>query len=135
MKAEMPTCAFSARVTMRGYFKIDCNEKAFLRTKCIGGDILHDIEEIYNQYAKPVYDYLLSISRKSDLAEEMTAETFYRAFKNIKNFRDESSLKTWLFQIEKHVWYQELSHAKPTIELEQVELLSTEQTPEEYCCK
>lgn len=93
------------------------------------------MEEIYNQYAKPVYCYLLSISGNSDLAEEMTAETFYRVIKNIGKFRGESTLKTWIFQIAKYVWYQELARKKPSIELDQVDVVSSEETPEEYCLK
>ena len=34
------------------------------------------MEEIYQKYAQTVYKYLLSMTRDSQLAEELTQETF-----------------------------------------------------------
>lgn len=62
-------------------------------------------EEIYTRYYKEVYYYLLSLNGSSDLAEELTQETFYRAMKSISRFRGECALGTWLCQIAKHTYF------------------------------
>lgn len=50
------------------------------------------MEEIYKDYALPVYKYLLTLTRDPEFAEELTAETFYRAMKKHKEFRGESKV-------------------------------------------
>lgn len=62
------------------------------------------MEEIYKEYSKIVYKYLLSLTSNTDIAEELMQETFYSAIKNISNFRNDSSLKTWLCRIAKNKW-------------------------------
>ena len=66
-----------------------------------------DAQTMYTEYAKPVYSYLLGLCRDPSLAEELTSETFYQAIKSIARFDGSCKLKTWLFQIAKHVWYHE----------------------------
>lgn len=62
------------------------------------------MEEIYKEYSKIVYNYLLSLTNNTDTAEELMQETFYSAVKNINKFRKESSVKTWLCKIAKNKW-------------------------------
>ncbi|MGZ8846015.1 MAG: sigma factor, partial [Pyrinomonadaceae bacterium] len=38
-----------------------------------------------------------------DLAEELTQETFVRAYRSLKTLRSETKLSTWLFGIAKNV--------------------------------
>lgn len=71
-----------------------------------------DMQEIYTQYAQPVYRYLLSLCGSPQDAEEMCAETFYRAVKSINRYNGECKMLTWLCQIAKHVWYKELERRK-----------------------
>lgn len=44
-----------------------------------GGEKMQPIDEIYQEYARTVYKYLLSKTCNEDLAEELTQETFYQA--------------------------------------------------------
>lgn len=62
------------------------------------------MEEIYKEYSKIVYKYLLSITNDTELAEELMQETFASAVKNINKFRQECSVKTWLCTIAKNKW-------------------------------
>lgn len=68
---------------------------------------MDDFTDIYNQYADPVYKFLLSLTRDVKLSEELTQETLYRAFLNINKFRAESSLYSWLCQIAKNLYLNE----------------------------
>lgn len=60
------------------------------------------MEEIYQKYAQTVYKYLLSMKRDSQLAEELTQETFYQAVKSIGRYDGSCSVSTWLCAIAKH---------------------------------
>ena len=71
-----------------------------------------DMDEVYREYAKGVYKYLLSLCHNGDTAEELTQETFYRAVKSIKNYDGSCKMFVWLCQIAKHVWYKELEKRK-----------------------
>ena len=70
------------------------------------------LEEIYREYCQPVYLYLYSLCHERELAEDLTQETFYRATKSIHSFNGECKLLTWLCQIGKHLWYQEIDKRK-----------------------
>ena len=69
---------------------------------------MEDLEQIYRQYAQTVYKFLLSQCRDADLAEELTAETFYQAVKSISRYDGSCKLSVWLCQIAKHQWYKHL---------------------------
>ncbi|WP_243125546.1 RNA polymerase sigma factor [Clostridium transplantifaecale] len=70
------------------------------------------MDEIYHKYAGMVYKFLLARTGKRDLAEELTQETFYRAVYSLKTYDGTCRFSTWLCQIAKHVWMQELEKRK-----------------------
>ena len=71
-----------------------------------------DMEQIYREHAATVYKFLLSQCRDSDLAEELTQETFCRAVQSIGRYDGSCKLSVWLCQIAKHLWYQHLRRAQ-----------------------
>ena len=84
---------------------------------------LTDFEEVYAVYFDDVYRYLLSLSGSESVAEELTSETFFRAMDALDRFRGECSVRVWLCQIAKHLWYQHLRKANRETELpEEAEL-------------
>lgn len=70
------------------------------------------MDEIYKEYSKIVYKYLLSLTNNPEVAEELMQETFYSAVKNINKFRNESTIKTWLCRIAKNKWIDYLNKIK-----------------------
>ena len=66
------------------------------------------IEEIYKDNFETVYKYLYCLTHDIHISEELTQETFYRAFKNIYQFKGDSKLSTWLCQIAKNLWFDEI---------------------------
>lgn len=58
---------------------------------------------IFERYAKPILGFIYDMVGDRELAEELTQETFVRAFKNLDKLRDDSKLATWLFGISKNV--------------------------------
>lgn len=82
---------------------------------------MQDMEEIYKQYSKTVYKYIFCLSNgNSDLAEEITAETFAVAVERINEFKGNCKISVWLCQIAKFLWYKELKK-KSKIQFEQLE--------------
>jgi RNA polymerase sigma-70 factor (ECF subfamily) len=58
---------------------------------------------IFERYSKPVLSFIYQMVGERDLAEELTQETFVRAFGSMTRLRDDSKLTTWLFGIGKNV--------------------------------
>lgn len=59
--------------------------------------------QIFDRYARPVMSFLFDQIGNHELAEELTQETFVRAFKSLQALRDDTKLSTWLFGIAKNV--------------------------------
>ena len=75
-------------------------------------------EEIYSQYKQDVFNYILSLTGSSSEAEELLAESFFRAFIGFYAFRGDSSVKTWLFSIARHVFFQHIRRKGRTVYIE-----------------
>ena len=54
-----------------------------------------------------VYKYLFCLTHNSDISEELTQETFYRAVKKIDTYNGKCKISVWLCQIAKHLWYNQ----------------------------
>lgn len=50
-----------------------------------------------------VYRYLLSLTRDTALAEELTQETFYQAIRCVERFNGQCKVSTWLCAIAKNL--------------------------------
>ena len=73
---------------------------------------MDSMEEIYLKHGKMVYGFLLTRTQDPDLAEELTQETFYQAVRSANRYDGSCKVSTWLCQIAKHLWYQEVEHRK-----------------------
>lgn len=73
------------------------------------------MEEIYRQNARIVYHYLYTLCKDKELAEDLTQDTFLRAFQSIESFDGSCKLSTWLCQIGKHLLYQTWAKQKREI--------------------
>ncbi len=66
--------------------------------KAAEGD-LGAFEAIYNAYAGFVHNVAYRVISSAQDAEEVTQEVFLNVYHNLKDFRSESSLKTWIYRI------------------------------------
>lgn len=94
-----------------------------------------DMDVIYREYADSVFRFLLTLCRDENVAEELTQETFYQAVRSSDHYDGTCKISTWLCQIAKHLWYQELDKRKRkgTSMLEE-EIISTEISLEDDIC-
>lgn len=90
-------------------------------------------QKVYEEYAKPVYRFLLSLTGSEDFAEELLQETFYQAFLHIDRFEGRCNLYTWLCQIGKNAWIKECRRNKKyaEISLDDLILPANNLSPEE----
>src|SRR6266853_2470158 len=58
---------------------------------------------IFERYSRPVISFIYDLVGNRELAEELTQETFVRAFRNLRSLRAETKFSTWLFGIAKNV--------------------------------
>ncbi|KWX74044.1 RNA polymerase subunit sigma [Paenibacillus riograndensis] len=68
-------------------------------------DELDELIEAYDYYFRDVYIFVLSLSRNEQIAEEITQETFYKAIKQIEQFRGDCKISVWLCQIAKNTYF------------------------------
>lgn len=54
---------------------------------------------LVKRYESRVYNYALRLSRNQDDAMELMQEVFLSVYRNLANFRGDSSFSTWLFRI------------------------------------
>jgi RNA polymerase sigma-70 factor (ECF subfamily) len=61
-----------------------------------------NIIDIYRRHYLDVYRFLICFTGNQNDAEDLTQEVFIRVLNNLSNFNN-SSLKTWIFSISKHI--------------------------------
>lgn len=98
---------------------------------------MNKIEKIYEQYQKTVYKYLMCLTKNSDIAEELTQETFYKMINKINTYKGQANISVWLCEIAKNLWYDELRKNKKRIVVseEEQEIVSNENIEEDYIVK
>lgn len=90
---------------------------------------MNHIEKLYLEYKQDIYNYLLSMTHNPTLSEDLLSETFVKAIYSIGSFKGNSSIKTWLFSIARHLWLQNLRKDRPTVEYSDLlELYITDST-------
>jgi RNA polymerase sigma-70 factor (ECF subfamily) len=62
------------------------------------GDI-RAFEQIFNAYVDMVFNIALRSSRRREDAQEITQDVFLAVHRKLKDFRMQSSLKTWIYRI------------------------------------
>lgn len=95
--------------------------------------------ELITRYEKKIFSFILNILRPyrdEVLAEDLCQETFYKAFKSLKSFRDEDALfSTWLYTIARNTVISELRKSKNSeVYIEDsstISLVSSELLPEQ----
>ena len=71
-------------------------------------------EKLYETYYMRVFSYVMTLAGDRGLAEEITQETFFRAFSKQRDFRGEADEATWLCAIAKNCFLDEKRRQKRT---------------------
>ena len=63
---------------------------------------------LYDLYGKPVYNFVFRLIGSTEDAEDLTQETFLKAFNEIGRLRDPGQFKFWLYRIARNEVYQRI---------------------------
>lgn len=66
--------------------------------------------KLYEAHYMRVFSYAMTLTGNREMAEELTQETFFRAFSKSSEFRKESDEVTWLCAIAKNCFLDEKKH-------------------------
>ncbi len=80
---------------------------------------------LVKRYLKPTYSYIFHLVQNPELAEDLTQETFLRAYRNVSQFDRSRPFKPWLFAI--------ATNASKTLLLKQKHRLAVETQSSEDC--
>ena len=89
----------------------------------------HAFRCLFEQERERLRRFVLKLIDDADEAENIVQETFTEAYRQIEDFRGESSVSTWLFSIAKHLAYGHLrtSDRHNYLEHETIEFLQADQ--------
>ena len=83
-----------------------------------------EFEKIYNTYFNDVFRYIRRLSGNEYIAEEITADTFFKAMHSIDSFRGDCDIRVWLCQIAKNSYLLYLKKLGRIDNIEDTELLN-----------
>jgi len=78
-----------------------------------------DVQDLYDSYSKDVYRFALWLSGDRARAEDLTSETFIRAWTRRENIRTET-LKAYLISIARNLYLMQIRKEKRMTDLEDI---------------
>nr|WP_294947425.1 sigma-70 family RNA polymerase sigma factor [uncultured Mucilaginibacter sp.] len=86
-------------------------DKDNLLKSAIAGDS-HAFQTLFAEFQNPMRSYLYRLLTDRDDVEDLAQDTFIQAFTKLSTFKQEASLKTWVFQIATNLAYDHLRKKK-----------------------
>lgn len=93
------------------------DEKELIRQAKSGN--LKAYEEIIGLYEKKVFSTIYYMVKNDNEVEDIAQEVFIKIYKNLGNFKEESSLYTWIYRITVNVCIDELKKRKKVVYLDE----------------
>jgi len=75
----------------------DFSEETLVLRSADGDELAYG--KLVNRYHTRLYNFVRSMVRNTELAEDITQESFVKAFFSLKKLQNPSSFKSWLFRI------------------------------------
>ena len=76
-----------------------------------------DFQKLYDLYSKQIYNFVWRLVGSTEDAEDLTQETFLKVHREIKNLRQASQFKFWLYRIARNEVYQKQRRSKKASEV------------------
>ena len=77
-----------------------------------------NFHELYNKYAKDIYRFVFWLAGNSQDAEDITSETFMRAWMSKSTIKTET-VKAYLFTIARNLYLQNIRNKKQYVEVDE----------------
>lgn len=90
-----------------------------------------DFEKLFNDNREFIFKYLMKMTRDVSLADELTQETFFRAYMNYASLMSKEKASAWLCQIAKNTYYAWYNEQKKKYSLDNFETISDCESIEE----
>lgn len=88
-------------------------------------------EKLFNENREFIFKYLMKMTHDSSLSEELTQETFFRAYMNYASLRNKEKVSAWLCQIAKNTYFAWYNEQKKKASLDVLETASTDESVED----
>lgn len=93
-------------------------ERSLIR-KAKRGDAVA-IERLVRGHQQALYAFMLRLSGRPDVAEDMVQEAFVRVLRNLDRFDDRFRFSTWLFTIARRLYVNHLQKHRPAYDSDSV---------------
>jgi RNA polymerase sigma-70 factor (ECF subfamily) len=77
-----------------------------------------DTGELFELYHDRIYRYVLRLVKNPAEAEDLTQDTFLRAYRGRESLRDPQAVRGWLYRIATHVCLDRLRQRKPQVSID-----------------
>jgi RNA polymerase sigma-70 factor (ECF subfamily) len=84
------------------------------------------IEELIREHQDALYAFMLRLSGRPDVAEDMVQEAFVRVIKNIDRFDTRFRFSTWTFTIARRLYVNHIQKHRPVSDSEGMESWASE---------
>ncbi len=76
-----------------------------------------DFQKLYNLFSKAVYNFIWRLIGSSEDAEDLTQDTFLKVHSELRNLREPTQFKFWLYRIARNEVYQKLRRSQRATEV------------------
>jgi RNA polymerase sigma-70 factor (ECF subfamily) len=95
----------------------------FRRFPSVNGDMLPageaiDAGQLFDVYHDRIYRYVLRMVKNPAEAEDLTQDTFLRAYRGHESLRDPQAVRGWLYRIATHACLDRLRQRKPQVSID-----------------
>lgn len=80
-----------------------------------------DAGQLFDVYHDRIYRYVLRIVKNPAEAEDLTQDTFLRAYRGHESLRDPQAVRGWLYRIATHACLDRLRQRKPQVSIDSEE--------------
>ena len=94
-----------------------------------------EFEKLFHDHREFIFRFLLKMTRNASLADELTQETFFRAYMNYTSLRNKEKAAVWLCQIAKNTYCAWYNEQKRKASLHDLETVSSGESMEEALVK
>lgn len=80
-----------------------------------------EFTDLVSKYRTSIHRYILTVVRNPTVAEDLTQETFLRAFRKLETLRDDTKVSAWLYRISTNLcrdYYRRSSRSPKTVSIE-----------------
>lgn len=76
-----------------------------------------DFDQVFSDHYDFIFRYLTKLSKDPLLAEELTQETFFRAYMNLNRLKEPEKISVWLCKIAKNCFFTWYKANRTSVEL------------------